>query len=126
VAAQGSLSFSFTGGMPAVAVKPTASPQVQTTADAVNGVLAACTKIATELPKLQADAMALVEEAKAIPAKAPQMAADAGASPLEIPKMLGAVKTNVGITVAVPEEIKGLIDEGISTVNLVKSALSAG
>jgi hypothetical protein len=120
--AQGSLTFSFAGGKPALAVKPNPSPQVKATADALNGLVNACVKIATELPKLQGDAMALVEEAKAIPAKVPQMAKDIGASPTQLPKMLGAVKSNVATTIAVPGEVKGLIDEGVATVNLLKAA----
>jgi hypothetical protein len=66
-----------------------------------------------------------VEEAKTLPAKVPAMAKDMGMSPTQIPKMLGAVKSNVGTTIAVPGEIKGLIDEGVATVNLVKAAFGS-
>jgi hypothetical protein len=110
------------GTQPKLAVKNAPSPNVQQAVDGVNGMLDACMKIATELPKLQTDALALVEQAKAFPAQLPNMAKEAGASPTQIPKMLGAVKTNVTLTTKLPGEIKGLIDEGISTVNLVKSS----
>ncbi len=120
--AQGALQLSLAGGKPTITVKPGTPPQAAAIGNAINGMVAATGKIATELPKLQGDAMALVEEAKSIPAKVPSMAADMGASPLQIPKMLGAVKDNVGTTLAVPGEIKGLIEEGVNTLNLVKTA----
>jgi hypothetical protein len=123
--AQGSLELSLAGGKPSLTVANAPSPQVKATGDAINGLIGACLKIATELPKMQGDAMALVEEAKTLPAKVPAMAKDMGMSPTQIPKMLGAVKSNVGTTIAVPGEIKGLIDEGVATVNLVKAAFGS-
>lgn len=122
--AQGSIKLTMVGTKPKLSVVNAPSPQVSQAVDAVNGMLDAAMQIATEIPKFQQDATALVAEAQGIPGKAPTMLKDAGTSPTQIPKMLGAIKTDVQLTIGLPGELKALMDEGVSTVNLVKSSFS--
>lgn len=122
--AKGSIQLTMVGTKPKLSVVNAPSPQVAQAVDAVNGMLDAAMQIATEIPKFQQDATALVAEAQAIPAKAPTMLKDAGTSPTQIPKMLGAIKTDVQLTVGLPGELKALMDEGVSTINLVKSSFA--
>ena len=119
--AAGSVSVAMAGGKPQL--KPTGAVPAEVTRgiDAVNKLVGACTKAATNLAQLPSKAQALVAEAKALPAKVPTMAKDAGMSLGEIGQATKAVKTNVGLTVKFPDELTDTIDSAKELVDLVKS-----
>lgn len=119
--AAGSVSVAMSGGKPQL--KPTGAvpAEVSRGIDAANKLVSACTRAATNLAQLPGKAQALVAEAKALPAKVPTMAKDAGMSLGEIGQATKAVKTNVGLTVKFPDELTDTIDSAKELVELVKS-----
>lgn len=118
--AAGALTLKMEGMKPKIAVKPGASPKASAAVSSLNQLVDAMGKATADLATLPGDAMKLVNEAKALPGKVPNMAKVAGLKPMQIPKLLKSVKNNVSLLASVPSEAKGLIDESSSTFKLIQ------
>lgn len=112
------------GGKPKVAVKPGASPKVTQAVGAINELVAAMSKASADLATVPKDAMALVQEAKALPGQVPSMAKSAGLKPTQVPKVLKGVKSNIGALGSIPGEIKALVDDITSMFKLIQQTLA--
>jgi hypothetical protein len=124
--AVGSFSIKMEGIKPRVAVKPTAPPKAAQGVQAVNGLVDAMGRATLDLATLPKDAMALVNEAKALPAKVPNMAKDAGLKPLEIPGVLKIVKNDIALLTTLPGEAQDLLAECKDTFDLIKQTFAGG
>ena len=118
------MTVSMAGGKPTI--KPTGAvpDEARRAIDAANKLVSASTKAATNLAQLPSKAQALVSEAKALPAKVPTMAKDAGLSLGEIGQATKAVKTNVKLTAQFPGELTDTIDAAKDLVSTVSGGFA--
>lgn len=119
--AQDSISVTFQGTTPKLVVTNSPSPTVSNAATAINNLVNAIVTSVAEMPKIKDDAMALIAEVQTLPPRVPGIAQQAGLSPTKIPPLLGKVKSNVTLTLSIPKEVQGVIDEGTETFNAIKS-----
>jgi hypothetical protein len=118
--AAGAITVTMVGTKPKVGVKPGVPPTVTSAVTAINGLVDAMVMASTDLATLPQAAMALVTEAKALPAKVPSMAQAAGLKPTQIPKVLKSTKNNIALLTSLPGETKSLVDEVTSTFKLIQ------
>ena len=119
-----SMTVSMSGGKPTI--KPTGNvpDEARRAIDAANKLVSASTKATTNLAQLPSKAQALVAEAKALPAKVPTMAKDAGLSLGEIGQATKAVKTNVKLTAQFPGELNDTIGAAKDLVSTVSGGFA--
>ena len=122
--AAGAITVKLEGGKPKVAVKPGASPKVSQAVTALNDLLAAMGKAVADLATVPKDAMALVQQAKALPAQVPSMVKSAGLKPTQIPKVARGVKNNIGALGSIPGEAKGVADQVTSSFKLIQQTFA--
>ncbi|GEM_PF-3425839 len=114
------MTVSMSGGKPTLEATGAAPEEATRAIAAANKLVSAATKGATNLAQVPGKAQALVAEAKALPAKVPTMAKEAGLSFAEIGQATKAVKTNVKLTAKFPNEVTdtiGAVKDLVSTVS---------
>ncbi len=102
--AAGSIKVQMQGTQPKLVVDSGLPPEARGGVDAINGALTSLGGAVKNLATIPNQAKGLINEAKALPAKVPEMAKSAGLSMRDIPKALKAVKQNVQVTTGIPGE----------------------
>jgi len=92
----------------------------------INGAVGEVAKIVTDLGKLPAQVMELVDACKALPAQLnPQLLTDAGLTPMQLPKVAKTVGNNVKAITKTPDQIAGLVTASKTLLEGIPQGLAA-
>jgi len=122
--APGAVKLKLVNGKPQLSVSASAPSQVGQGVTAVNGLVGALGGAVKDLAPIPNQAKALIAEAKALPAKVPNIAKEAGLSAGETLKAVKAVKDNVVVVTKIPTEVVKLGKEAAETFKVIQGAFA--
>lgn len=108
--AGGPIEVQMQGTKPVLTIGGAGQAEAQGMLDAVNGGVADLVNIPQDLAALPAQLQELVAACQALPGQLnPQLLAEAGMNPLQLPKIAKTLANNVKATVATPKRVENLI-----------------
>lgn len=123
---QGPIDVKLQGTKPVLTVGGNGSAEAQAAIQKVNGAVVEVAQLPADLAQLPPQVMKLVEACKGFPAQLnPQLLADAGLKPLELPKIAKVLGRNVKATAATPQRIESLAATAKGVLTGIPDGLAA-
>jgi hypothetical protein len=124
--AGGPIEVQMQGTKPVLTVGGAGSAEAKGMIDAVNGAVGDLVNVPQDLAALPAQLQELVQACQALPGQLnPQLLAEAGMSPMQLPKIAKQLGNNVKATVATPKRVENLISASKDFITGIPQGIAA-